>query len=94
MDLLRHEPGLYSETCHTSSGDCNQVIGMQVEEVTNIKQEEDTEPIIFPVVKTEHVVTNIKQEEDPEPIIFPVTKTEHEVSCKSVCPFLSTCYRY
>jgi hypothetical protein len=56
--------------------------------------EEEAEPIIFPVIKTEHEVSNIKQEEDPEPIIFPVIKTEHEVSCISVCPLLSTSYRY
>ena len=59
MYLLKHKPGLCSETCHTSSGDCNEVIGMKVEEVTNIKVEEYLEPIIFPVIKTEHEVSCI-----------------------------------
>ena len=75
IDLLKHKPGLCSETCPTSSGDCNQV--------TNIKVEEEAEPIIFPVIKTEHEVSNIKQEEDPEPTTSELIKTEPAVS--SVC---------
>ena len=49
------QPGLCSEACHTSSGYCNQVIGIKVEEVTSIKVEESPEPISFPI-KTEHEV--------------------------------------
>jgi hypothetical protein len=56
MDSQKHEAGLCSETCHTSSGDCNQVIGIKVEEVTSIKEEEGPEPISFPIIKTEHEV--------------------------------------
>jgi len=44
VDLLNHEPGLCTETCHTSSGDSNQVTGIKVE-VISIKEEEGPEPI-------------------------------------------------
>jgi len=54
MDSQKHQPGLCSETCHTSSGDCNQVIGIKVEEATCIKEEEGPEPISF---LTEHEVS-------------------------------------
>ena len=57
VDLRKHEPSLCGETCHTPSGDCNQVIGIKVEEVISIKEEEDPEPISFPVIKTEHEVS-------------------------------------
>jgi len=57
MDLLNYEPGFCTETCHTSSGDSNQVTGMKVEEVISIKEEEDPEPISFPETKTEHEVS-------------------------------------
>jgi hypothetical protein len=45
VDLRNHKPGLCTETCHTSSGDSNQVTGIKVEEVISIKEEEDPEPI-------------------------------------------------
>jgi len=57
VDLWKHEPSLCVETCHTSSGDCNQVIGIKVEEVISIKEEEDPEPISFPEIKTEHDIS-------------------------------------
>jgi hypothetical protein len=57
MDMRKHGPGLYSETCHTSSGDFNQIIGIKVEEVITIKEEEGPEPISFPILKTEHEVS-------------------------------------
>jgi hypothetical protein len=57
MDSQKHQPGLCYETCHTSSGDSNQVIGIKVEEVTSIKEEEGPEPISFPIIKTEHEVS-------------------------------------
>jgi len=57
MDSQKHQPGLCCETCHTSSGDCNQVIRIKVEEVTSIKEEEGPEPISFPIIKTEHEVS-------------------------------------
>jgi len=57
MDISKHEPGLCSETCHTSSGDCNQIIGIKVEEVISIKEENGPEPISLPIIKTEHEVS-------------------------------------
>jgi len=38
VDLRKHETSLCSETCHTLSGDCNQVIGIKDEEVISIKR--------------------------------------------------------
>jgi len=87
MDLRNYDPGFRRETCHTSSGD-----GNQVEEVTIIKEEESPEAISFTVIKTE--VISIKEEESPEAISFPDIKTEHEVSCMPVCPLFCTSYRY
>ena len=52
MDLRNYDPGFRRETCHTSSGD-----GNQVEEVTIIKEEESPEAISFPDIKTEHEVS-------------------------------------
>jgi hypothetical protein len=57
VDLRNHDPGLRSETCHTSSGGCNQVTGIKVDEVISIKEEEGPEPISFPETKTEHKVS-------------------------------------
>jgi hypothetical protein len=57
MDSQKNQPGLCNETCHTSSGDCNQIIGIKVEEVTSIKEEEGPEPISFPVIKTQPEVS-------------------------------------
>ena len=58
VDLRKHEPGLCSEKCHTSYGDCNQVIGIKVEEIISIKEEEGPEPRKFPKIKTEHEVSS------------------------------------
>lgn len=57
MDLQKHEPGLCSEKCHTSYGDCNEVIDIKVEEVISIKEEEGPEPRKFPIIKTEYEVS-------------------------------------
>jgi hypothetical protein len=56
VDLQDHNSDLHSETCHTSSGDCNQVTGIKVEEVISIKEEEGQEPISYSEIKTEHEV--------------------------------------
>jgi hypothetical protein len=56
VDLRKHEP--VSVVRHvTHHLVTNQVIGIKVEEVINIKEEEDPEPISFPVIKTEHEVS-------------------------------------
>jgi len=57
VDLRNHDPNLHSETCHTSSGDCNQVTGIKVEVVISIKGEEGPEPILHSEIKTEHEVS-------------------------------------
>jgi hypothetical protein len=56
MDLVKHEPGLCSDTCHTSTGEG---IGIKVEEaVINLKEEEvDPQPLVFRVLKTEDEVS-------------------------------------
>jgi hypothetical protein len=56
MDLLKVEPGSYSETCLTSSHDGSQVLSMNVEKVTNVQEEDDPLLISLPVIKTEHEV--------------------------------------
>ena len=58
VDLRKQESGLCSETRHTSYGDCNQVIGIKVEEIISIKEEEGPEPRKFPKIKTEHEVSS------------------------------------
>jgi hypothetical protein len=56
LDLLKAEPGSYSETCVTSSHDGNQVVGMNIEEVRNVQEDED--PLLMsPVIKVEHEVS-------------------------------------
>jgi hypothetical protein len=56
MDLVKHEPGFCSDTCHTSTGEG---IGIKVEEaVINLKEEEVLpEPLVFRVLKTEDEVS-------------------------------------
>jgi len=61
MDLRNHDPGLRSDTCHASSGDCNQVTVIKVEEVISVKEEEGPEAISFPEIKTEQESSVNKQ---------------------------------
>jgi hypothetical protein len=56
MDLPKVEPGLCSETC-LASCDGNQNVHTKVEEVPDIKSEENSKPITFPVVKCENEVS-------------------------------------
>jgi hypothetical protein len=56
LDLLKAEPGSYSETCITSSHDRNRVVGMNSEEVRNAQEDED--PLLMsPVIKVENEVS-------------------------------------
>jgi hypothetical protein len=55
MNLLKVEPGSYTETFLTSSYDGSQILNMNTEEVTNV-QEEDPLLVSLPVIKTEHGV--------------------------------------
>jgi hypothetical protein len=50
-------PGLYTETCHTSSSDEKQATDIKVEDVSIIQEKEDSMPATFPVIKDQHVVS-------------------------------------
>jgi hypothetical protein len=57
MDILKSEPGPCSGTYQMSSDKGNEVFGVKVEEVTDIKVEEDPAPTISPLIKTEPAVS-------------------------------------
>ena len=57
MDLLKGELGSSSKRCVTSTLDGNQVTGVEAEWVTDIKEEEDQEPMTIPEIKTEPMVS-------------------------------------
>jgi hypothetical protein len=57
VDSLRSGPVSCSETCLRSSDDEIEIIGINVEEATDIKEEEHPEPIPFPTIKTETEVS-------------------------------------
>ena len=57
MDLLKDEFGSSSKTCVTSALNGNKVPGIEAERVTYIQEEEDQEPTIIPVIKTEPKVS-------------------------------------
>jgi len=57
MDLLKSELGSSSKTCVTSTLDGNQVTGIEAVWITDIKKEEDQEPITIPEIKTEPKVS-------------------------------------
>jgi hypothetical protein len=57
LDLLKAEPGSYSETCVTSY-DGNQVVGMNTEEVKKVQEDED--PLLMSqVIKVENEVSRV-----------------------------------
>jgi len=57
MDTLKSEPGPCTGTALMSSDDGNQVVVIKVEEITDIKAEEDPEPTASPIIKTEPAVS-------------------------------------
>ena len=57
MDLLKDEFGSSSKTCITSALNGNKVTGIEAERVPYIQEEEDQEPTIIPVIKTEPKVS-------------------------------------
>jgi len=57
MDLPNSEPPSCSEIHSVPPYNGNQVAGVKVEEVTNVKEEEDPASISSPVTKTEHRVS-------------------------------------
>jgi hypothetical protein len=82
--------GIWKSEPHSSTGkrrifcdDGDKVVGVKVEEVTDIKVEEDPEP-----VKVEEVSV-VKEEEDPEPTTFTEIQNASAVSCMSV--YLQCC---
>jgi hypothetical protein len=56
MDLLKDMHGSCSETCPTSC-DANQIISIKAEDVPDTEEEEDSVPLGYFGVKTEHVVS-------------------------------------
>jgi hypothetical protein len=57
MDILKSEPGSYIGTYQMSSDDGNQVLGVKVEGVTDIKVEEDPWLATPTGIKAEHAVS-------------------------------------
>jgi hypothetical protein len=57
MDMPRGEHGLCTEICSTSSVDRSQFVFVNVDEVTDIKQEDDPELTASTVIKTEPTVS-------------------------------------
>ena len=53
MELVKVEPGSYSETCLTSSHVGNESTSIKVEKVTDITEEEGLEPMTSAVIKAE-----------------------------------------
>lgn len=58
MDTLKSEPGPCTGTGLMSSDDGNQGVVIKLEEVSDIKQEEDPEPT-SPLIKTEPAVSSL-----------------------------------
>ena len=59
MELVKVEPGSYSETCLTSSHVGNGLTGIKVEKVTDITEEEGLEPVTSAVIKAEPEVRSM-----------------------------------
>ena len=57
MDIMKSEPGPCTGTGLMSSDDGNEVVGIKVEEVADIKVEEDPEPATSSLIKTEPAVS-------------------------------------
>jgi hypothetical protein len=57
VDILRDEHGLCTETCSTSSTDENQFVFVNVDEVTDMKEEDNPELTTSPVIWTEPAVS-------------------------------------
>lgn len=53
MELVKVEPGSYSETYLTSSHVGNESTGIKVEKVTDMAEEEGLEPMTSAVIKAE-----------------------------------------
>jgi hypothetical protein len=60
VDLQRCERGSSSKKCVTSTFNGNQVIGVEAERGSVIKEEEDQEATTIPVIKTEPKVSCVR----------------------------------
>ena len=58
MDILKSEPGSCIGTFQMSSDDGNQFVGIKVEGVTDVKEEEDPGPAKSTGIKAEHAVSS------------------------------------
>jgi hypothetical protein len=57
LDKLKSEPGPCTDTCQPSSDDRNQVVSIKVEDIADIKVEEDPELAASTGIKTERAVS-------------------------------------
>jgi hypothetical protein len=57
MDILRGEHGLCTETCSTSSAEGNQFLFVSVDEVSDIKEEDNPQLTAAPVIRDEPAVS-------------------------------------
>ena len=57
MDITKSEPGSSTGTCQMSSDDGNQFVSIKVEDVTDVKEEEDPGPAASTGIKTEPAVS-------------------------------------
>ena len=57
VDIPSGKHSLCTETCSTSSADWNQFLFVNVDEVTNIKEEDDPELTTSPVIRNEPAVS-------------------------------------
>jgi hypothetical protein len=56
-DVLKVEPGLYSETRLASSYDGYEATDIKVEQISDKEDDEDPVPVIYPAVKDKHKVS-------------------------------------
>jgi hypothetical protein len=59
MELVKGDLGSYNESSVTSTVDGNEMIGIEAERVTGIKEEEDQEPMTILVINTESKVNGV-----------------------------------
>ena len=61
MDVPKDESGACDEACVTSSDDGNQVIGIKLEEDSDLKEEDGPELVTSPLTEAEHEVSHVTQ---------------------------------
>jgi hypothetical protein len=58
-DVLKVEPGMYSETCLASSDDGFEATDTKVEQISDTEEDEDPMQVIYPALKTKRKVSCI-----------------------------------